>query len=203
MIWLAISARSEATTGSRCNPFLSVRGFVVVREHWSILLPLWLAVSARSEKSKIRGLGRIAVRAMDNAPFELQLSTWTRRVMAKNGHHAYRVLTVSWLLLVSWVGKTLLEGKEFNFHSLPTLGDVGDRSSEDSRSPWEHSGSARCPYWRCPQTSGLCMPLMLWLEREICLLAVERCRGWPASNLRPSPPMTTSYHSSSTSAIPS
>lgn len=40
-------------------------------------------------------------------------------------------------------------------------------------------------------------------EREICLLAVERCRGWPASNLRPSPPMTTSYHSSSTSAIPS
>lgn len=48
-----------------------------------------------------KGLGRIAVRAMDNAPIKPQLSTWTRRVMGKNGHHAYRVLTVSWLLLVS------------------------------------------------------------------------------------------------------
>lgn len=35
-----VSQGRALTTGSMCNPFLSVRGFVVVREHWSILWPL-------------------------------------------------------------------------------------------------------------------------------------------------------------------
>lgn len=90
-----------------------------------------------SEKSQILKLGRTAVRVMNNAPFDLDLPAWANRVVTSSSPARSRgSVPQRFVTIVSLVRWKAADYKEFDFHSLPTLGDIGNRFGNAYGNPW-------------------------------------------------------------------